>query len=98
MADELLITENELEAIRRRLIAIRRFVTGDNQSEFARKLEIHPNRWNNIERGSPLTLRLAMQIEKQTGLPIEYTIFGQTIRLTPAKRRQLAELERSWNK
>lgn len=95
---ETLHFEQKFEAIRRRLVAIRKLVTDDNQSEFARKLDMHPNRWNNIERGSGLTLRVAFLISKEFNLPIEYILEGHTARLSATKKRQLAELERSLNK
>jgi hypothetical protein len=88
------ITERESEEIRRRLVVIRKYATGDSQAEFARLLGIAPNRWNNIERGYPLTLRISFMIMKQVkGISIGYILQGETERLPPPVKRQLAEVE-----
>lgn len=92
--DEHAINESESEAIRRRLVVIRKYVAGENQAEFARTLGIKPTRWNNFENGFPLTLRVAFLIVKNVeGLTISYITHGYTERLPQALRRQLADLE-----
>ena len=92
MIDETKITS---EARRRRLVVIRAFKTGDNQSEFARLLGMHPNHWNNLERGFPVTLKTARLITR--GVPevtLAYILEGYFDRRIPVKlKRQLNALE-----
>ena len=54
-----------------RLIAIRMVMVGDNQREFADKLDITFTRWNNMERGWPLPRKIADKIVWLTGLSYE---------------------------
>jgi len=64
--------EASQRAIRRRIIAIRRHVARDNRAAFARHLGISPTRWNNIERRTPLTLKVAKEaLRASERLPIE---------------------------
>jgi DNA-binding XRE family transcriptional regulator len=93
------ISDKEHEAIRRRLIVIRQYAACSNQAEFARRLQISPTRWNNIERGWLLTLKLAFLITKRVaGLPIQYITHGDDRQVEKKLKRQLysllAELER----
>ena len=88
------INERESEAIRRRLVVIRTYAAGSNQAEFARRLGISPTRWNNIERGFPLTLKLAFLLIKTVpGLTIEYITHGALDRMQTPVKRQLTVLE-----
>jgi len=92
--DDNAITKQEADAIQRRLIVIRNHVAGDNQAEFARKLGIAPTRWNNMERGFPLTLKVTFLLIKAVeGLTTGYITHGYTERLPAALKRQLASLE-----
>lgn len=88
------IDPRETEAIRRRLVAIRKLVAGDNQAAFARRLGIKPNRWNNLERGFPLSLNIAFMLVKAVnGLTIGYITQGHTDRLPKRLRDQLSDLD-----
>lgn len=92
--DDHAINEYESEAIRRRLIVIRNYVARDNQAEFARRLGIAPTRWNNMERGFPLTLKVTFLLIKNVeGLTTGYITHGHTERLPASLKRQLAALE-----
>jgi hypothetical protein len=94
LMDDNAITKQEADAIQRRLIVIRNHVAGDNQAEFARKLGIAPTRWNNMERGFPLTLKVTFLLIKAVeGLTTGYITHGYTERLPAALKRQLASLE-----
>jgi len=88
------INADESKLIARRLRVIRTLVSGENQAAFARMLGIFPNRWNNFERGSPLTLRVAFLLVKTVdGLSVSYITHGKTGDLPKELRRQLAALE-----
>lgn len=95
MSNEL-INKSESEAIRRRLVIIRKLKTGDNQSEFARLLGVHPNHWNNLERGFPVTLRTALLIAGRVPeITLSYILEGYFDRRINAKvKRQLETLEK----
>lgn len=90
------INKSESEAIRRRLVIIRRLKTGDNQSEFARLLGVHPNHWNNLERGFPVTLRTALLIAGRVPeITLSYILEGYFDRRITAKvKRRLQTLEK----
>lgn len=88
------INEHESKAITRRLSAIRKFVSGDNQAEFARKLGIMPSRWNNLERGWPLSMKVAfMLVNTVDGLTVSYITHGKTGDMPAKLARQLSGLE-----
>jgi hypothetical protein len=84
----------ESEAIIRRLKTVRVFLSGENQAAFARELGIIPTRWNNFERGKPLTMRVAFLIVRRVpGLTVSYLTHGLTGDMPPPLRRQLGDLE-----
>lgn len=88
------INGHESEAIRRRLIVIRKYMAGDNQADFARQLGLAPSRWNNLERGFPLTLKVTFLLIKAVeGLTTSYITHGYTERMPTALKRQLISLE-----
>jgi len=88
------ISERESEAIRRRLIVIRTHADGDNQAAFCRRLGISHTRWNNIERGFPLTLKMAFLLIKAVdGLTIGYITHGYFDRVPTQLKNQLVALE-----
>ena len=61
---------------------------------FARHLGISPTRWNNIERRTPLTLKVAELItERVEGVTIEYIMDGDTKHMPAVLRCKLAALE-----
>ena len=86
--------EYDSEAITRRLSAIRKYVSGGNQAEFARRLGIAPSRWNNLERGWPLSMQVAfMLVNNVDGLTISYITHGKTGDMPKLLARQLSTLE-----
>lgn len=92
--DDNAINKSESEAIRRRLIVIRKFACGDNQAEFSRRLGIAPTRWNNMERGYPVTMKVAFLLIKAIeGLTVGYITQGFTERMPATLKRQLSDLE-----
>lgn len=91
-----ILSKNETEAIRRRLVVIRTLVAGANQAEFARRLGIQRPRWANLENGYPVTLEIVLRISKcedVSGMTVEYIIEGSYERLPAALKRKLQALE-----
>lgn len=96
MLDDVL-SANEMKGIRRRLVAIRTVVAGDNQAEFARRLGIKRPRWANFKRKYPLTLERAVHLTKMVpGLSIEYITEGVDYRLPEPLKRKLRVQEQGW--
>lgn len=75
-----------------RLKCLRKAVSGDNQSAFAARLGIEPNRWNNMERGSPLSKEVAFLIVRQfPDITFDWLFRGLDDHLTVKRQRELAE-------
>jgi transcriptional regulator with XRE-family HTH domain len=71
-------------------------VSGDNQAEFARQLNISRTRWNNIECGYPMSMQMAyMLTDLVPGLTIEWLTEGRDHYLPPALRARLKSAEAS---
>ncbi len=49
-----------------RLKALRFMIAGENQTSFAARIGIEVKRWNNFERGSPLSKEIAILLFKIT--------------------------------
>ena len=75
-------------AVRIKLLRIAIF--RDNQRAFAERIEVEYKRWNNYERGLPLSLQIAIQlIEHIPGLTLDWIFLGRTDGLSPALAREL---------
>jgi DNA-binding XRE family transcriptional regulator len=48
-----------------RLKALRYMIAGDNQTVFAKKMGVDVKRWNNFERGKPLSKEIAFLLCRQ---------------------------------
>ena len=78
-----------------RLIMLRQLLGGLNQTEMARVLGITLKRWNNYERGYPISLDTAMQIHATIpGMSTDWIWFGMVGNLSETYRRQILNLER----
>lgn len=68
------------EEATRRLKALRHFVAGSDagaQTRFAKQMEIEVKRWNNFERGLPLSKDVAIQlVRKIPGLTLDWLFLG----------------------
>ena len=85
----------DTDAIARRLKVIRYYKAGDNQSKFARQLEITQPRWNNFERGYPVNLRIcALLLAAVDGLSIDWIVNGKTHNLAKGLAKDLSDIER----
>ena len=87
------ITESTLEGdLASRMRTLRRMIAGENQTAFAAKMEIELKRWNNFERGSPLSKEVAfLLVQKVPGLTLDWLYFGKVEGLTVALRDRLEE-------
>lgn len=95
MTSDEIINEHEYKAIARRLTVVRTLVAGDNKAEFARILGIMPSRWSNLERGWPLTMKVAWMLVKTVdGLrSIDYLAYGLYGNVDPKVAKKLRLLE-----
>jgi hypothetical protein len=86
----------DIEAIRRRLVAIRKVVCGDNQAAFARHLRITAPRWHNLENGYPVSIGIVMALMRSVeGMTSSYILEGQTERMPKKLVHQLSEFDPS---
>jgi hypothetical protein len=75
-----------------RLITLRRIYAGDNQTIFAKKIDIDVKRWNNFERGLPLSKEVAFRlVERIPGLTLDWLWLGIESGLPLQLQRELAE-------
>lgn len=84
------------EAMARRLKILRFSISGDNQTDFAKKLRISVQRWNNFERMSPLSRPIAdLLLEKFPGITYEWLRSGKVDAVPFKLRMELEEAERA---
>ena len=82
--------------VRRRVQTVRQFVAGDNQTLFAKQIGVAPNRWNNIERGSPLSKDVAFRLVKAVpGLTLDWLYLGNENGLPTLLQRELTAVGRT---
>jgi hypothetical protein len=81
--------------VARRLQLLRQCFTGDNGAEFARRYaRITPNRWNNFERGYPLSKDVAFNLVRWIpGLSLDWLWHGERRGLTFDLVARLDEME-----
>lgn len=80
------------EATAWRLKCLRKVIAGDNQTAFAARLGIEANRWNNMERGSPLSKEVAFLIVRHfPDISFDWLFRGLDDHLTVKRQRELAE-------
>lgn len=85
----------DVDAYRQRLRILREIVSGDNQSEFARRLGIDFKRWSNYERGYPVPREVAFLLhQKFPGMSIEWIWFGSTQSLSAHYRDRILLAEK----
>lgn len=67
-------------------------VAGDNQTSFAARIGIEVKRWNNFERGSPLSKEIAiLLVQKIPGLTLDWLFLGKEDGLTRTRQLELAD-------
>ena len=81
--------------IAERLKLLREAENEGNQAAFAAKLEISPSRWNNFEKGLPLSKDVAFRlVRKVPGLTLDWLYLAIEDGLTLALRRRLHAAQR----
>jgi hypothetical protein len=85
----------DIEAYRRRLRIMREVLTGENQTDFAARLEIDYKRWSNYERGYPVPREVAFLLRRHfPGMSIEWIWFGDKTKLSPEYKRKVEIAEK----
>jgi transcriptional regulator with XRE-family HTH domain len=85
----------DIKAYQKRLRILREIVSGGGQQEFADKLGIPMKRWNNYERGYPLSRETAFLLkEKFPDVSIEWVWFGMTGNLSKAFAEKVSAVEK----
>lgn len=80
------------EAVAARLQLLRRLVSGDSQTAFARILNIEVKRWNNFERGLPLSKDAAFKIVRALpNVTLDWVYRGKTDGLPVRLQREIEE-------
>ena len=80
------------EAVSERLMLLRQVVSGSNQTAFAIRMGIEVKRWNNFERGLPLSKEIAfLLVKKVPGLTLDWLWLGNEGGLPLKLQRELAE-------
>ena len=75
-----------------RLKALRHMIAGENQTTFAAQMGIEVKRWNNFERGSPLSKEIAfLLVQKIPGLTLDWLFLGREDGLTRTRQLELAD-------
>jgi hypothetical protein len=78
--------------IAQRLSRLREVVSGENQTAFATRIGIEVKRWNNFERGLPLSKEVAfLLVKKVPGLTLDWLWLGIESGLPLKLQRELAE-------
>jgi hypothetical protein len=82
--------------VAQRLRLLRKAVSGDNQTAFAAKIGIEPRRWNNFERGSPLSKEVAILLARKIpGVSLDWLYLGRLETLPFALQGELEAAEKS---
>jgi len=80
------------EAVADRLKLLRRVVSGESQTAFAARLGIETKRWNNFERGSPLSKEVAFLIVKKfPNVTLDWLWLGNADGMPVRFQRELEE-------
>lgn len=82
-----------------RMKAVRYLIAGDNQTIFAKKIGLEVKRWNNFERGSPLSKEIALLlVQKIPGLTTDWLFLGREDGLPRARQQELQDALRAVGK
>lgn len=80
------------EAVAERLKLLRHVVSGGSQTAFAARLGVETKRWNNFERGTPLSKEVAFLIVKKfPDVTLDWLWLGNEGGLPVRLQRELAE-------
>jgi plasmid maintenance system antidote protein VapI len=82
------------EAVAERLKLLRRVVSGESQTAFAARIGIETKRWNNFERGTPLSKEVAfLLVKKFPNATLDWLWLGKTNGLPISFQRELEAAE-----
>lgn len=82
------------KAYKKRLRLMREILVGGNQQAFADKLGIPMKRWNNFERGHPISREVAFIImDKFPEVSVEWLWFGMTGNLRADFKKKVEDAE-----
>lgn len=85
----------DVEAYKKRLRIMREILSGDNQTDFAKRLGIDFKRWSNYERGYPVPREVAFLLRKEfPGMSIEWIWWGSYEALSPAYKEKILLAEK----
>lgn len=85
----------DVEAYKKRLRIMREILSGDNQTEFAKRLGIDFKRWSNYERGYPVPREVAFLLRnKFPGMSIEWIWFGSYDSLSSSYKEKILLAEK----
>ncbi|MCU1293062.1 MAG: family transcriptional regulator [Bryobacterales bacterium] len=80
------------EAIAERLRLLRTVVSGESQTAFSAWIDIEPKRWNNFERGMPLSKEVALLlVRKIPDITLDWLFLGNENGLSVRRQREFAE-------
>ena len=83
------------DAYKRRLRIMREIISGENQTDFAKRLGMDFKRWSNYERGYPVPREVAFMLHEQfPGMSIEWLWFGTKHSLSNNYRDKIAIAEK----
>ena len=87
---------SENAEVARRLRTLRHVISGENQTAFAQRIGIEVQRWNNFERGLPLSKPVAFLLVGQVpGLTLDWLFLGVEDGLPIKLQRELVEALKS---
>ena len=82
------------KAVAARLRVLRYFVAGYSQTAFAAQIGVDVKRWNNFERGLPLSKDVSFLLcQKVPGLTLDWLFFGKEDGLPSRLQRELVAAE-----
>lgn len=86
----------ENSEVTKRLVALRYAISGASQTAFAARIGIEVRRWNNFERGSPLSKEVAfLLVQKFPGVSLDWLYLGKIETLPLALREDIAAAEKA---
>jgi hypothetical protein len=92
-SDQFVCNEKEVAG---RLRLLRTLISGDDQTAFAASLGIGIKRWNNFERGYPLSKEIAILLARSfPGLTLDWLLLGRADGMPLRLQRELEEVSRA---
>jgi hypothetical protein len=84
------------EAVAERLKLLRKVISGESQTAFAARLNVEVKRWNNFERGMPLSKEVAFTIvRKFPNVTLDWLWLGRADGMPVRFQRELEDAGKS---